>query len=41
MVYNEKSEKFEKSYFDMFKWTSEESETTFFVLTQSQKSLLA
>jgi hypothetical protein len=30
-----------KSYFDTFKWTSGESETTFFVLTQSQKSLLA
>ncbi len=34
--------KFKKSYFDTFKWTSGESETTFlFVLTQSQKSMPA
>jgi hypothetical protein len=35
-----KTVKIRKSYFDTFKWTSVESETTFFVLTQSQKSLL-
>jgi hypothetical protein len=27
---NEKSEKIRKGYFDTFKWTSKESETTFF-----------
>jgi hypothetical protein len=37
-----KKEKNQKSYFDTFKLTSKESETIFFfVLTQSQKSLLA
>ena len=36
-----KKVKIQKSYFDTFKWTSGESETTFFlVLTQSEKSLL-
>jgi hypothetical protein len=31
----------QKSHFDTFKWTSKESETTFFLVTQSEKLLLA
>jgi hypothetical protein len=36
-----KVKNYKKNYFETFKWTSGEPETTFFVLTQSQKSLLA
>jgi hypothetical protein len=36
-----KKVKNKKSYFYTFKWTSKESETTFFMLTQSQKSFPA
>jgi hypothetical protein len=36
-----KKAKIKKSYFDTFTWTSKESETTFFVITQSKKMLPA
>ncbi len=36
-----KKVKNKKNYFDTFKWTSSKSETTFCVITQSKKSLLA
>ena len=36
-----KKVKIQKSYFDTFKWTSGESETTFFVCSNSKSKIVA